>query len=70
MIRQALAVNMRYLRQKLGLSQVDLAVRVGVDERSISAIETERRFPRPETLEAIADVLGVTPAELITNKGV
>ena len=50
-------LNVRTLRQRLGLSQEDLARCAGVDVKTIRMIESGRRVPRPSTLRQLADAL-------------
>lgn len=56
--------NLRYYRKRASLLQSDLAERLGVSKSTVSMWETGERTPTLETLEAIADVLNVSPAEL------
>jgi transcriptional regulator with XRE-family HTH domain len=59
-----LAVGIRGLRLRRGLSQVDLAARAGVNRSVIINAENGRRQIRPSTVRKIARALGVTPTEL------
>lgn len=45
-------------RQRLGLTQAELAARVGCSTSLICAIERRRRTPRPRLAEALANELG------------
>jgi Zn-dependent peptidase ImmA (M78 family)/transcriptional regulator with XRE-family HTH domain len=47
-------------RRAKGLSQEELAERVGVTQEAISRYESERRDPAPDVLERVAVALGVT----------
>jgi len=51
--------ELRHLRKARGLSQPELAAATGVDQATISLIETGRRKPQLETLEKLAPALGV-----------
>lgn len=54
------------LMSKHRLSQTELANRSGVSQPAINRILKERaKHPRKETLQKIADVLGVTPDQLM-----
>lgn len=55
--REALAERV----QETGLQQLDIAVRAGISEGSISLYLTGRRFPRPATMARLAIALGVEP---------
>jgi transcriptional regulator with XRE-family HTH domain len=50
-------------RQRSGLTQADLARRIGVDRSSISGWEGGRRDPSRHVVARIADVCGVGQAE-------
>jgi transcriptional regulator with XRE-family HTH domain len=65
-IKVALGKRIRTLRRRQGLSQEELADRVGVHTTYLSAIERGERNPALENLHAIAQALGVTLAKLFT----
>jgi transcriptional regulator with XRE-family HTH domain len=46
---EMLGANVRELRQRLGLSQEDLATKAGVDAKTIHRIEAGESVPRPST---------------------
>lgn len=62
----ALYQKIAYYREKAGLSQRELADRVGVSSGAIGQYETNRRTPRIETLRRLAEALHVSVAELIS----
>ncbi len=55
---------MRWLRQSKNLTQADLANLTGISQHSISKLETGQTAPRPETMQRLADALGVSPSAL------
>lgn len=59
--------KMRELRQRLGLSQDEMARRAGVDERTIRRAERGQTQPHGETLRIIATTLGVSVADLLSE---
>jgi DNA-binding XRE family transcriptional regulator len=60
-----LAVSL--LREDAWLDQVELAEMVGVSRGTISEIERGRRpFPKPDTINKLANALGVPPKVLLT----
>lgn len=63
--RLQLANRIAILRTTAGLSQDQLAVRMGVDRRTIQRYEAATRDPRYPDLLLLADALGVTPSDLI-----
>jgi transcriptional regulator with XRE-family HTH domain len=61
--------NLRLVRDRRALSQVDLAKRSGVAQRSISELENGQRSARPSTVRKLARALKVDPAELMGDQG-
>ena len=59
--------NIRYYRERMGLSGTQLADRVGVAQSHISGIELERVNPSMPVLADIAGVLGVTVSDLLAE---
>lgn len=56
--------TLRELRQQQGLSANALAKRSGVSRPAITYIEEGRHRPNHRTIAALADALGVDPADL------
>ena len=54
----------RYVREQLGLSQVQLARKVGMKKPQLCIIEKGCFTPKPETIGRLANALGTTPAAL------
>jgi len=63
-IREILAENMKKHRQKLDITQPELAERANISTNFIGMIEQKRKFPAPEMLERIAKALEIEPYEL------
>ncbi|MDR1868672.1 MAG: helix-turn-helix transcriptional regulator [Treponema sp.] len=63
-IREILAQNMKIYRQKLGITQPELAERANISTNFIGMIEQKRKFPAPEMLDRIANALEIETAEL------
>lgn len=59
------ANNLRRQAELLGISNAEVARRVGLDERRYAHYVTGRRQPDLETLVRIADKLGTTPNDLL-----
>lgn len=57
--------NVRLIRERLGLSQKELAARIGVSYPRISEIENQKGEPRITTIEKVAHGLGVSVMELM-----
>lgn len=60
-----LALKIKELRTRKGLSQEELAKNCGLSLRTIQRIENGETEPRGDTLQRIAIALGVAPDELI-----
>jgi transcriptional regulator with XRE-family HTH domain len=58
--RASLGEALRALRKDKGLTEVELARKVGITQTSVSRYESDVRLPSAETLEKIADSLGAS----------
>lgn len=58
-----IADSLRTIRLSLGLTQDELAARLGWDRRRISTYETGRTMPHPKLVRAMADAMGATVDE-------
>ena len=58
------------LREKCQLTQVELAEKIGVSDKTISKWETAKGYPDISLLEPIAKALGVSMTELVTGNAV
>ncbi len=63
------ALAIRNLRQRSGLSQRQLAMRMNVPRTYVSKIENEKATPTLSSLERLARALEVTVPDLITGGG-
>jgi transcriptional regulator with XRE-family HTH domain len=64
-IRLVLGENVRTCRLRAGISQEELAARMGVEQGYISRLEAGSRNPTIVTLAEAAKALGVRPAALL-----
>ncbi len=64
--RAPLAELLRDQMRLLGLSQADVATRVGVRQQTVSKWLTGETQPRVKLLPALADTLGLEPTDLST----
>jgi transcriptional regulator with XRE-family HTH domain len=62
--KMLLGARIKELRKRVGLTQDQLAEKVGVESKYLSRIEVGKRQPSLETLEHIADCLQVEMKEL------
>lgn len=63
-IKKLLGKRIKYIRKQRGLTQEQLAEKVGIGTPNISYIECGKFAPAIDTLEKIAKILHVEPYEL------
>ncbi len=68
-LRDILAANLRRQRGRLSLSQEELADRAEIDRTHVSKIERSIHSPTVDVLGRLATALGVSPADLLTERG-
>jgi transcriptional regulator with XRE-family HTH domain len=73
-IRRVVGENVRRFRQAAGLSQEDLAARMGVEQGYVSRLEVGGRNPTIVTIWHAAEALAIKPAALfeapqLTSRG-
>lgn len=61
----ALGTNLREARERLGLTQEQVAQRCGVHATEVSRIEAGKRDPQVSTLERLATAVEVKPGRLL-----
>ena len=64
-IAERVGWNLRIARRRAGLTQDELAERMGNDQSGISAWESGRYLPRVESIVRLAEVLEIDPGELL-----
>ncbi len=62
-----LTMNIKNLRQEAGLSQMDLACRMGVIRSAVANWESEISLPMTRDLPRLARVLGCTISDLFVD---
>ncbi|MFG1412732.1 helix-turn-helix transcriptional regulator [Xanthobacter sp. VTT E-85241] len=67
--QHVLGANVRRCRLAIGLSQEEVAERMGVDRAYVSGLESGRRNPTLTTIWAIAQALGVEMSTLVSVAG-
>ena len=60
--------NVRRLRTVRALSQRELVARAKLSVTTVNRIETGQRKPMPSTVRKLAEALGVTPEELLSEQ--
>lgn len=63
-LKNQLGKRIQDLRKAQNYTQERLAEKVNIDITSLSKIETGRNYPQPETLEKIANALGIEISQL------
>jgi transcriptional regulator with XRE-family HTH domain len=63
--QQVFGKRVRELRKERGLSQVELAAKVGIDRSYMGFLERGERNPSLEVIAKIAEALNVAPDELL-----
>jgi len=61
-------MNLKQAREQAGLTQIELAERVGCDQSVISRIESGQRALTLDRLKSIAKALGVPLAQLLADE--
>ena len=60
--------RIRQARERVGLSQIELARRIGLSKNAMNSIETGGADPRASRIVAIAQVLGISTDALLLGK--
>jgi transcriptional regulator with XRE-family HTH domain len=63
-VRILLAKNIKRYREIFGISQMELAEKIGCSPTLIGKIEIMKRFPSADNLNRIAEAFKVDPADL------
>lgn len=67
-LKTFISARVRSARKAAGLTQEELASRIGVTPETISNIERARQVPSVETLCAMAETMALAPTELLPEK--
>jgi transcriptional regulator with XRE-family HTH domain len=67
-IQQLLAQNVKTARKHLGITQTQLAEKIGVSVSFVAEVEIARKFPSAPNLQKFADSLGLQPYQLFYDK--
>jgi transcriptional regulator with XRE-family HTH domain len=66
--RGTYVAGLRPARQRLGLTQRQLASQAGLGQGTICKLETLRRKAYSQTVQKLASALGVSPADLVERR--
>lgn len=58
-LKEKLGKQIQLIRKKQRITQEDLAKKINIDSKSISKIEKGKNYPAPDTINALAEALGV-----------
>lgn len=67
-IKEIVGDNLKYIREKRGLTQEKLGDLANVSSRTILNIENRTVFPKPTTIGQLSRALDISPAELFLTK--
>ncbi len=68
-VRETFKENLKYWRNMANLTQEQLSELIGYGSGYISEIESRDIFPKPETIDAIANALKIAPSQLFESQG-
>lgn len=60
--------QIKKLRKRFKISQTNLSAKAGISQPYLHDLENNKRGAKPETLQRIADALGVDVSELVINR--
>ncbi|HUX20175.1 MAG TPA: helix-turn-helix transcriptional regulator [Spirochaetia bacterium] len=67
-IQEILRTNVKRARKELGYSQMKLAELCGMSTSFLGEIELGRKFPSAQSLQRLADALGLRPFQLFLEE--
>lgn len=67
-LHKAFCENVRSRREQLGLTQKDVALRLGVSQPTYAALEGGKAVPGIDIVERVGRALNITPALLLTEQ--
>ena len=67
-LKKDLGKKIQSIRKKKKMTQEKLAEKINIDPKNVSKIENGNNYPSAETLQAIANALGVDVYELFVFK--
>ena len=68
MNKKEIGKQLKYFRQKAGLTQAELAEKININEKQISKIESGKHFPTFDNFIKILDVLNIKLKDLDTSE--
>ena len=69
-IKEIFAKNLRYFMEARGISQADISRALNVSSATVSDWCNGNKFPRTDSIQQLADLLGVRFSALTTEDGI
>ncbi len=66
--REIFRENLKHYRKAAGLTQEELSEKIGYGYTYITEIESRHKFPKPETIDLIAETLEIEPGKLFERQ--
>ena len=66
--REIFRKNLKFYRKSAGLTQEELSEKIGYGHTYITEIESRHKFPKPETIDLIAETLKIEPGKLFEQE--
>ena len=69
-VREIFVKNLRYLMEAKGITQADICRELEVSSATVSDWCSGKKYPRPDKMQRLADLLGVLFSTLTTENGI
>lgn len=69
-VREIFTKNLRYLMEAKGITQADICRELEVSSATVSDWCSGKKYPRPDKMQRLADLLGVLFSTLTTEGGI
>lgn len=69
-VREIFTKNLRYLMEAKGITQADICRELDVSSATVSDWCSGKKYPRPDKMQRLADLLGVLFSTLTTEGGI
>ncbi len=67
-IKNPLSIKIKEIRESLGMTQQDLAIKAGLAKPLISMIENGERFPSDDALHKLCEAFGVQEEDILSQE--
>ena len=69
-VRDIFVKNLRYIMEAKGITQADICRELEVSSATVSDWCSGKKYPRPDKMQRLADLLGVLFSTLTTESGI